>query len=98
MIEIKNEELYDNLPRFTENQFQQHTPESMVYKAMSLTGDHFWANDIRKIMKREFDIEMSSASAGRALRSLWEHGFVKRVKVQNMFVYDKTPLYKNVVE
>lgn len=99
MIEIKNNELYDSLPKYTNNQYQQHTKESMIYKAMSLLeGDRFYASDIRRIIKNRFDVSLSPFSVGYTLRTLMQEGYVTRHKIQNIYIYDKTQIYHHRVE
>ena len=93
MKTIENEEEYYSLPNFTENQFTQHTPVNMVYKAMIYTGECFWANDIQNILKDRFGLKISTGSTGSALRKLWNHKLISRELIQKIYVYTKTDLY-----
>lgn len=98
MIDIKNMELYNSLPQYVNNSFQQYTNKSIVYKAMYLTGDSFWSSDIRNIIYDNFGVSLSVRTIGRVMSVMWEKGYVTRKKIQSAYIYTKTSLYHNKVK
>ncbi|NIW51500.1 MAG: hypothetical protein GWN17_04625 [Candidatus Korarchaeota archaeon] len=94
MIHIaKNEEEFYNLPAVDNNQFSQHTPQNMAYKAMLFSADKFWAGDLGEILYKRYGIELRPTDVAKGLSMLYNKNYVTRKKIQNTYSYTKTYKY-----
>lgn len=94
MIDIQNEEHYYSLPGLDPNIGHQHLPRNMIYRAMIYLCKEFTSTEADQVLEKLWGIKLSTAQRGRALRDLWELGYVKRLGKKSPYRYMKTVLYE----